>query len=191
MEFQGQEVLSLQDTLRCSTREPWENQVTSWQETPSYAWLPTDTHTRARICFVHKWHVSEETRIAKYRLLRPFSTRKATSKSGIRKDNFTRLRSSAMSTFKCLIKDTLLWRGVMSTNLNNPKDQADRKKGTLSNQPWLIRVTSTALLGSLVRQPIKDMTSLGTDFEMHAYWQGYAEEPAVKDVIARKSHTNA
>ncbi len=47
------------------------------------------------------------------------------------------------------------------------------------------------LLGSLVQQPIKDMTSLGTDFEMHAYWQGYAEEPAVKDVIARKSHTNA
>jgi hypothetical protein len=24
------------------------------------------------------------------------------------------------------------------------------------------------------------MTSLGTDFEMHAYWQGYAEELAAK-----------
>jgi hypothetical protein len=25
------------------------------------------------------------------------------------------------------------------------------------------------------------MMSLGTDFETHAYWQGYAEEPAAKE----------
>jgi hypothetical protein len=35
------------------------------------------------------------------------------------------------------------------------------------------------------------MTSFGTDFEMHAYWQGYAEEPAVKDLLARNTHTIA
>ncbi len=79
----------------------------------------------------------------------------------------------------------------MSTNLNNPEDQADRKKGTLSNQPRLILVTPTVLLGSWVRQPIEDMTSLGTDFEMHAYWQGYTEEPTANDVVARKAHTIA
>jgi len=31
--------------------------------------------------------------------------------------------------------------------------------------------------------------SLGTDFEMHAMWQGYVEEPAAKDFVARKVRT--
>jgi hypothetical protein len=33
------------------------------------------------------------------------------------------------------------------------------------------------------------MTSLGTDFETHAKWQGYVEEPAAKDFVARKVRT--
>jgi hypothetical protein len=33
------------------------------------------------------------------------------------------------------------------------------------------------------------MTSLGTDFEMHAIWQGYVEDPTAKDFVARKAHT--
>jgi hypothetical protein len=64
----------------------------------------------------------------------------------------------------------------MSTNLKNPKDQVDRKKGTLSNQPRLMCVTPTALVGTREQQPIKGMMSLGTDFETHAYRQGYSEE---------------
>jgi hypothetical protein len=35
------------------------------------------------------------------------------------------------------------------------------------------------------------MTSLGTDFEMHAIWQGYIEDPAAKDFIERKACTIA
>ncbi len=35
------------------------------------------------------------------------------------------------------------------------------------------------------------MTSLGTDFETHAIWQGYAENPAAKDFVARKARTIA
>jgi hypothetical protein len=97
-------------------------------------------------------------------------------KRQIRKDYLMRLRSPAMRTFKLIILDTLLWCGIMSMNLKNPKEQDDRKKGTLSNQPRLTRVTPTALLGSWGWQPIKDLTSLGTDFEMHAYRQGYNEE---------------
>jgi hypothetical protein len=77
----------------------------------------------------------------------------------------------------------------MSNSLRNPKDQDDRKKGTLSNQPRLTRVTPTALLGSWVLQPIEGMASLGTDFEMHAKWQGSVEEPAAKDFVARKVRT--
>ncbi len=35
------------------------------------------------------------------------------------------------------------------------------------------------------------MMSLGTDFEMHAIWQRYVEDPAVKDFVARKARTIA
>jgi hypothetical protein len=31
------------------------------------------------------------------------------------------------------------------------------------------------------------MMSLGTDFDTHAIWQGYFEDPAAKDFIARKA----
>jgi hypothetical protein len=44
-----------------------------------------------------------------------------------------------------------------------------------------------ALLGHLGRQPLKDMTFLGTDFETHAIWQGYIEKPGAKDSVARKA----
>jgi hypothetical protein len=73
--------------------------------------------------------------------------------------------------------------------LRNPEDQDDRKKGTLSNQPQLTRITPTALLDSWVLQPIEGMMSLRTDFEMHAKWQGSVEDPAVKDFVVRKVHT--
>jgi hypothetical protein len=49
-----------------------------------------------------------------------------------------------------------------------------------------MRVTPTALLGSWVLQPIEGMTSLGTDFEKRAKWQGSVEEPAAKDFLVRK-----
>jgi hypothetical protein len=55
-----------------------------------------------------------------------------------------------------------------------------------SDQPQLMRATPTVLLGNWVLQPIEDMTSLGTDFEMHANWQGYVEEPAENDFVARQ-----
>jgi hypothetical protein len=70
-------------------------------------------------------------------------------------------------------------------------DPEKRKKGTLSDQPQLSRVTSTALLCSWGRQSLKDMMSLGTDFEMHAKRQGYVEDLAVKDFVARNARTIA
>ncbi len=117
--------------------------------------------------YLHSDGWALQTRLVKLRLLRPFSTRKSTNVSGARKDYLSCLRSPTKSTFKCLFKDILLWHGVMSMHLRNPEEQDDRNKGTLSNQPRLMCVTPTALLGSWVLKPIKDMTSLGTDFEMH------------------------
>ncbi len=57
----------------------------------------------------------------------------------------------------------------------------------LSYRPRLLRVTSTVLLSRWGRQSLKDMTSFGTDFETHAIWQGYVEDPAAKDFVARKA----
>jgi hypothetical protein len=59
----------------------------------------------------------------------------------------------------------------------------------LSDQPQLMRVKPTVLLGSWVLQPIKDMRSFRTDFETHAKWQGYIEEPTAKDFVAREVRT--
>jgi hypothetical protein len=61
----------------------------------------------------------------------------------------------------------------------------------LSDQPQLLCVTSTALLRRWGQQLLKDMTSFGTDFETHAIWQGYVEDPAAKDFVARKVCTIA
>jgi hypothetical protein len=79
----------------------------------------------------------------------------------------------------------------MSMILKNPEDQADRKKGTISNQPPLTHVTPIMLLGSWGQQLLEDVTSLWTDFETHAYcyWQGYADGLAAKDFLATKAHT--
>ncbi len=91
---------------------------------------------------------------------------------------------SSISTSR-LCSDWLSWE----KSLRKPEEQEDRKKGTLSNQPRHTHVTPTALLGSWVLQPIEGMTFLGTDFKKHAKWQGSVEEPAAKDLVARKVHT--
>ncbi len=67
------------------------------------------------------------------------------------------LRSPTKSTFKCLFKHTPLWHVVMSKNPRNPEDEDDREKGMLSNQPQLMCITPTALLGSWVLQPQSKM----------------------------------
>jgi hypothetical protein len=69
-------------------------------------------------------------------------------------------------------------------------DPEKREKGMLSDQPRLSHVTSTALLCCWGRN-CSNMMSLGTDFETHAIWQGYVEDPAAKNFIARKARTIA
>jgi hypothetical protein len=61
----------------------------------------------------------------------------------------------------------------------------------LSDQPQLLCVTSMALLCRWGQQLLKDMMSLGTNFETHVIWQGYIEDPAAKDFVARKACTIA
>ncbi len=158
-------------------------------KTTPYAWLPLDAPTRTRKFSWFTGDVFFWRPVSLSRLLCAFSMRRSTTKSGTRKDYLSCLRSSVRSTFKCLIKDTPLWHGVMSTTIKNPEDQDGREKRTLSNQPQLMGISPTALLGRWVLQPIKDMASLGTDLEMHTNWQGCIKEPAAKDFVARKART--
>jgi hypothetical protein len=83
--------------------------------------LPTDAPTRARIFLIHKYRVSEETRLVISRLLRNIFTRRSTSKSGTGKDYLSHyLRSPAKSTFKHLCKQTLLWLVIMRKEPQEP-----------------------------------------------------------------------
>ncbi len=72
-----------------------------------------------------------------------------------------------------------------------PENPEEHKKEMLSNRPRLSRVSSTALLSRWGRQSLRDMTSLGTDFETRAIWQGCVEDPAAKDFVGRKARTIA
>jgi hypothetical protein len=132
---------------------PMRNFLRVYIQEPDFFWFTIDFHD------FFFW------RDLSCQLQTPMYSVKESSERGTRNNYFTRLRSPAKRTFKCLIQDTPLWGGVVSTNLKKPKDQDDHKKGTLSNQPQLMHVTPTALLGSWEQQPIKDMTSLRTDFE--------------------------
>ncbi len=143
-----------------------------------YARLPTDAPTRTSFFLVHGWRISQKTLLVKVVTPTSLFYKEVTCKSSTKK--------SCKEHFKCLILDTLLWCNIMSTSLKNPEE---RKKGMLSDQPWLMRVTSKVILCRWGQQLLKYMTSLGTDFEMHAIWQGCIEEPAAKDFIGRKACT--
>jgi hypothetical protein len=158
MEIEGQEVLSLQDTLHCSTHLnikwhhckisalhatnfgcTYKNQIFSWFMSDKFLKIPISSYWDS---YVHSlWGglrakvVPERTT---YRVTWGVPRRVPSSVSS------SRLHSDAPSWAKCL---------------RNSEDQDDRKKGTLSNQPRLTRITPTVLLGSWVLQPIKDMTS--------------------------------
>jgi hypothetical protein len=119
VEIQGQEVLSLQDALHCSTRESirWRH-CNILRSTRNLLWMHLQ---EPEIFLVHEWQVSWETHLVISRLLRAFSTRRSTSKSGTGKDYLLHyLRSPMKSTFNCLFKQTLLWRVIMSKTPQEP-----------------------------------------------------------------------
>jgi hypothetical protein len=127
-----------------------------------YAQLPTDAPTRARILFWFTCNAFlKRPVLLQYWLQCAFSMRKPHAKAVPRKDFFTHLRT---------LKNMRKGRWVISPNY---------------------RITSTALLCRWGSQLLKDKMSLGTDFEMHARWQKYVEDPAVKDFVARKTCTIA
>jgi hypothetical protein len=111
---------------------------------------------------VHEYCVSQETRLVK--LTAPTS------------------RFFGEATCESSTKKGLLY---------TPENPEEGKKGILSDWPRLLRIASMVLLSRWGRQSLEDMTSLETDFETHAIRQGYVEDPAAKDFVARKARTIA
>ncbi len=138
-----------------------EKQVSSLQELCSTSDF-LQTHLQESDFFVHEERVSQETCLVKLKAPMSVFYEEATSKSSTKK-------------------------GILYAH-----DPEECKKGMLSDQPQLSCITSTALLCHWGQQSLEDMTSLGTDFETHhAIWQGYIEDPAAKDFVARKACTIA
>ena len=101
--------------------------------------------------WVHKWRVSPETHLIK--VLAPTSL-------------FYKEATCESSTKKGL--------------LYAPENPKERENRTLRYWPQLSGITSTPFLCLQGRQFLKDMMSLGTDFEMHAIWQEYVEDPTAR-----------
>ncbi len=185
MEIQGQEVLSLQDALRCSThmsirwrhRKFYAPHATSYRRTYKsqiFFWFTSDAFLKRHISSLWDSYVKFLWGDLRAKVVPKRTTYRVTW--GVP----WRVPSSISASRLC--SDSSSWE----KSLRNPIEQEDRKKGTLSDQPRLMRITPTALLGSWVLQLIEDMTSLGTDFKTHAKWQGSFEEPTAKDFLARK-----
>jgi hypothetical protein len=88
-------------------------------------------------------------------------------------------------------KTTLCSESSNTEGLLYSHDPYKHKKGMLSDQPRLSCVTLMALLCHWGQKSLEDMLSFGTDFEMHVIWQGYIEDPAAQDFVARKARTIA
>ncbi len=141
-------------------------------KTMPYNWIPLDAPTRTRN---FSWFMSDEF------LRRPVSSYQdyyVSSLGGGLKAKVVLERTTycawgVQQQVPSSVSSKMLRSDMVSTSLKNSVDQDGCKKGTPSNQPQLTRITSAALLGSWVLQPIKEMMSLATDFETHANWQGY------------------
>ncbi len=137
-----------------------------------YAQLPTDAPTRARNVLVHKWRNSQETCLLKELTPTSIFYKVATSKSSTKIGLLYMLKESHKEYLQVSLHG---YSPLTCCHEHEPQE------------PW----RSTALLGCWGRQSLKGVTSLGTDFETHAIWQGYVEEPAAKDFIGRKARTIA
>ncbi len=106
-------MLSLWDALRCSTHLSirWRHRKIV---RPTRDFLQTHLQ-EPEFFLVHKWCVSDKTRLVISRLLSEIPTRRSTSKSGTERDYLLHYwRSPGKSTFKHLCKQTPLWLIVMS-----------------------------------------------------------------------------
>ncbi len=153
----------------------------SLHNSPPYACLPTDAPTRARFFWFMSYAFLKRPISSYWESNVKFLQGGLQAKVVLDRNTYCvtwgvlqKVSSSVSASRLC--SDALSW----AKWLRNPEDQDDHKKGMLSDQPWLTRITPTVLLSSWVLQPIKDMMSFRTDFEKQVKWQGSIEEPAAK-----------
>ncbi len=156
-----------------STRHPMLQHPYKYQgdvianSTP-YVRLPTDAPTRARISFFGS-RVMHFVRDPSPHIKTPtwISTRRSTSEGEGGTGNGLLISTSNVSTGK-LHSDSS--SGAEASG--SQKNRMTARKGTLSNQPRLTRVTPTALLGSWVLQLIEVRRSLGLTLRSVPYGKG-------------------
>ncbi len=178
-------MLSLQDTLRCSTSTSTIGDVIA-NSTP-YEWLPTDAPTRARNSFFGS-RVTRFKRDPPHHIVTPmwFFLRRSTSKGGTQNGLLIAfLEESCKSTSSVswgrLHSDSLSWAEASGSQ----KNKMTARKGTLSNQPQLTRVTPTALLTRWVLQLIEVWCSLGLTSWNMPYGKGPLRSP-LQNFVARQ-----
>jgi hypothetical protein len=181
------EVLSIQDTLRCSTPTSTIEDVIA-KSTP-YTRFPTDAPTRAFFFLVHEWRGFARDPSQNIQTPKWISTRRSTSKGGTRMDYLLHFFGSPTR-----VPQASLQSDSALTHRQDQKPQNPRRTSWPQEEGrWVISPNSRAShpfhslhLGTTADQ---SMTLLGTDFKKHAIWQGSIEKPAAKDLVARKDRT--
>ncbi len=90
---------------------------------------------------------------------------------------------------KRLYKQIPLWLAIRSRSLRIPEEQDDRKKRDVEQSALTHARHTHCIPMQLGTTADQSKTFLGTDFEKRAKWQGFVEEPAAKDFVARKVRT--
>ncbi len=187
--LQDLEVLSLRDSLRCSTHKDSTSTIGDViANSTTYKQFPTDSSTRARIPFVG----SRVTRFCN----RPIS---AYQDSYLKfYEEFYEQRWyqkwTAYHVFwgvlqkylKRLVKQTLFWLIVRSRSLWDPKEQVDRKKRDVRPSALTHACHTHCTLMYLGMTADQSMMFLRTDFVKHVIWQGSVEKPTANVIVVRK-----
>ncbi len=144
-----------------------------------YARLPTDAPTRARNSFFGS-RVTRFGRDPSRPIETPTwiftrrSTRKGGTRNGLLIAFLEESRKSTPSVSTSRLRSDLSSGAEAS---GSQKNKMTARKGTLSNQPRLTRVTPTALLGSWVLQPIEVRCSSGLTSRSVTYGKGSLRNP--------------
>jgi hypothetical protein len=180
LKLRGLEVLSLQDSLRCSTHKGSTKTIGDViANSTTYEQFPTDAPTRTRISFFgsrvmrfcersvsvyQDSYVNFYVEVYERRLYRERTTYRV-------------LGGVTQEYLKHLTKQTPFWLVVRNRSLRNPQEQVDCKKRDLSNQPQLTSVTPIALQCIWVLEPIKVWHSSGLTLRRVPYGKGLWRSP--------------
>ncbi len=156
--------------------------------TPPYAQLPTDALQKPEFVLVHKWWISQETRLVQ--VMDPMYLFLQGSHKQKQYEERTSLCTWGVRQ-RVLQVSQPGYSALMWSHEHKPQEPWRMQK---NDAEWSAPTNMHHIHSASV--PL-EMTVfwrydvLGTDFETHAIWQGYVEEPTAKNFVAKKAHTIA